>query len=242
MSVFSNQPCPRSLQNWHWRHPPLDTTHPPSLQIFRIISCKGKSLSCLFFYGLTSLSGHKVGMLSPKKDQLKPLAPCNSKLYTKSNYIGVRARTPCTFWDNCQFCQNCVFCVNKLWIKWKWTLYDQYTLKGHELNLYCIKKLPAYELVRRALLSRGILTFFLPLAPPKTAFIPSLLKGRLSNSTLTSTLFVDHNCSDLSHLILTLSLLVDQMGLEKCLRGFEPLATHLVGNITTKCSLKENRL
>ena len=71
----------------------------------------------LNFYGLTSLSGHKVGMLSPKKDQLKPLAPCNSKLYTKSNYIGVRARTPCTFWDNCQFCQNCVFCVNKLWIK-----------------------------------------------------------------------------------------------------------------------------
>ena len=114
----------------------------------------------LNFYGLTSLSGHKVGMLSPKKDQLKPLGRFNSKLYTKSNYIGVRARTPCTFWDNCQFCQNCVFCVNKLWIKWKWTLYDQYTLKGHELNLYCIKKLPAYELVRRALLSRAILTFF----------------------------------------------------------------------------------
>ena len=68
--------------------------------------------------------------------QLKPLAPVNSKLYTKSNYIGVRARTPCTFWDNCQFCQNCVFCVNKLWIKWKWTLYDQYILKGYELNLY----------------------------------------------------------------------------------------------------------
>ena len=101
---------------------------------------------------------HKVGMRSPKKDQLKPLGRFNSKLYTKSNYIGVRARTPCTFWDNCQFCQNCVFCVNKLWIKWKWTLYDQYTLKGHELNLYCIKKLPAYELVRRALLSRAILT------------------------------------------------------------------------------------
>ena len=71
----------------------------------------------LNFYGLTSLSGHKVGMLSPKKDQLKPLGRFNSKLYTKSNYIGVRARTPCTFWDNCQFCQNCVFCVNKLWIK-----------------------------------------------------------------------------------------------------------------------------
>ena len=112
----------------------------------------------LIFYGHTSLSGHKVGMLSPKKDQLKPLGRFNSKLYTKSSYIGVRARTPCTFWDNYQFCQNCVFCVNKLWIKWKWTLYDQYTLKGHELNLYCIKKLPAYELVRRALLSRAILT------------------------------------------------------------------------------------
>ena len=72
---------------------------------------------------------------------------------------------------------------------------------------------------------------------PKTACIPSLLKGRLSNSTLTSSLFVDHNCSDLSrHFIITLSLLVDQMGLEKCLRGFEPLATHLVGHITTKSS------
>ena len=118
----------------------------------------------LNFYGLTSLSGHKVGMLSPKKDQLKPLGRFNSKLYTKSNYIGVPARTPCTFWDNCQFCQNCVFCVNKLWIKWKWTLYDQYTMKGHELNLYCIKKLPAYELVRRALLSRAILTCIPP--PP----------------------------------------------------------------------------
>ena len=114
----------------------------------------------LNFYGHTSLSGPKVGMLSPKKDHLKPLGPSNSKLYKKSNYIGVRARTPCTFWGNYQFCQNCVFCVNKLWIKWKWTLYDQYTMKGHELNLYCSKNLPAYELVRRVLLSRGILTFF----------------------------------------------------------------------------------
>ena len=51
----------------------------------------------LNFYGLTSLSGHKVGMLSPKKDQLKPLAPFNSKLYTKSNYNGVRAGTPAVF-------------------------------------------------------------------------------------------------------------------------------------------------
>ena len=39
---------------------------------------------------------------------------------------------------------------------------------------------------------------------PKTACIPSLLKGRLSNSTLTSSLFVDHNCSDLSrHFIIS---------------------------------------
>ena len=90
----------------------------------------------LIFYWHTRLSGHKVGMLSPKKDQLKPLGRFNSKLYTKSGYIGVRARTPCTFWDNYQFCQNCVFLLNKLWIKWKWTFYDQYTLKGHEPNLY----------------------------------------------------------------------------------------------------------
>ena len=47
--------------------------------------------------------------------------------------------------------------------KAKVIFYDQYTLKGHELNLYCIKKLPAYELLHRAFLSRAILTCIPPL-------------------------------------------------------------------------------
>ena len=145
MGFFNSLPVPE-LREWNY---PFPFPFPNSQMSFPLTPV---------FYGHTRLSGHKVGMLSPKKDELKPLGRFNSKLYTKSNYIGVRARTPCTFWVQLSILSKLIFCVNKLWIKWKWTLYDQYTLKGHELNLYCIKKLPAYELVRRALLSRAILT------------------------------------------------------------------------------------
>ena len=49
-----------------------------------------------------------------KKVQLGPLGPCNTKPQTNSKNIGVRARTPCTFWDNYQFRQNFdFFCVNQ---------------------------------------------------------------------------------------------------------------------------------